>query len=359
MSYYCELCKYTATSASGLSHHKNTKKHQLTLAGVTIKKNNIDNKYTTSITTKISEVIPKLSEVTVHENIQKKQLICPICLTEFKHKSNLSRHKKLCQSKVNNTNIKNNINNNTTSNDTIITELKHKLELTEKEKEFEKKEKELYKKLEEQKSEFLNTFMNNANVLLNKANDNTKITAQAMQNVSMSALKYANEKFKDAPILLPLENFNINDLDFNNLDDRKQLVDTLMYNARQKSLDKLLGDHIVKNYKKSNPKQQSFHTTDCSRLNYIVKELFTNVNKWEVDKNGIKICSSIIKPLIEKCIELLLEHQVLLLEEMSKGDYKKKESVQTVINIIMSIDKGSLENDINKYIAPFFNLIKN
>ena len=71
------------------------------------------------------------------------------------------------------------------------------------------------KKLEEQKSEFLNTFMNNANVLLNKANDNTKITAQAMQNVSMSALKYANEKFKDAPVLLPLENFNINSRDLN------------------------------------------------------------------------------------------------------------------------------------------------
>ena len=44
---------------------------------------------------------------------------------------------------------------------------------------------------------------------------------------------------------------------------------------------------------------------------------------------------------------------------MSKGEYKKKESVQTIINIIISIDKGSLENDINKYIAPFFNLVKN
>ena len=58
-------------------------------------------------------------------------------------------------------------------------------------------------------TELLNNFMANANVLLNKANDNTKITAQAVQTMSMSALKYANEKFQNTPALLPLENFNI------------------------------------------------------------------------------------------------------------------------------------------------------
>lgn len=27
MSYYCEICEYTATSSSGYSHHKKTQKH--------------------------------------------------------------------------------------------------------------------------------------------------------------------------------------------------------------------------------------------------------------------------------------------------------------------------------------------
>ena len=67
--------------------------------------------------------------------------------------------------------------------------------------------------------------MNNANILLNKAHDNTKITTQAMHNVSMSAIKYANEKFTNTPALLPLTNFNINNLDFNNKEDKKQLMD--------------------------------------------------------------------------------------------------------------------------------------
>jgi hypothetical protein len=174
----------------------------------------------------------------------------------------------------------------------------------------------------------------------------------------MSALKYANEKFKDTPALLPIENFNINNLDFDNEEDKKQLVEILIYNAKQKSLDKLLGDHIIKYYKKDNPEEQSFHTTDCSRLNYIVRELIENALIWSIDKNGIKICSSIVKPLIKKCIATLMEHQKLLLNEMTLGNFNKQKEVELIIDIIMSIDSGTLEADINKYIAPYFNLEK-
>ena len=125
-----------------------------------------------------------------------------------------------------------------------------------------------------------------------------------------------------------------------------------------KLLFKLLRELIIKNYKKDDPTKQSFHTTDCSRLNYLVRELFQNALTWEIDKSGITICSIIIKPLIEKCINILLEHQKKLLKEMSDGNYSKQEDVQLIIDLIMSIDKGSLENDINKYIAPHFNIKK-
>jgi hypothetical protein len=220
-------------------------------------------------------------------------------------------------------------------------------------------EKEIYKKLLEEKSVMLDNFMANANVLLNKANDNTKITAQTLQTVSVSALKYANDKYKDAPALLPIDNFNINHLNFDNEEDKKQLVEILIYNAKQKSLDKLLGDHIIKYYKKENPQEQTFHTTDCSRLNYIVRELIENALIWSIDKNGIKICSSIIKPLIKKCITALMEHQKILLNDMMLGNINKQKEVELIIDIIMSIDSGALESDINKYIAPYFNLDKN
>jgi len=337
MSYFCDICNYKTTSSGNFSNHKKTQKHILKLS---LKKSQDDEKTIVNIP-KLSNIIKELS----FDDNSKLKLTCPNCNSNFSHKSNLSRHKKNCK-----------INDN---------KLLSKIEILEKEKELEKREKELYQKLEKEKSEmlkdkddFINNLMANANNLINKANDNTKVTAQAMQNVSMSALKYANEKFKDTPALLPIENFSINNLSFDNKNDRKQLTELLVYNAKQKSLDKLLGDHIVKEYKKDDPKEQAFHTTDCSRLNYIVRELIENALIWSMDKSGIKICSSIVKPLIEKCINLLLEHQKYLIDEMATGQFNNKETVQTIISVLMSIDRGSLESEVNKYIAPFFNLNK-
>ena len=336
--YICQECNYKTEYSGNFCIHKKSKKHLNNIA----EKSSIANKklaYDSNNSLRISNVsIPSVN------------YSCRYCESKFNHKSSLSRHEKSCKSQY---------------KKTPDLELEKELIETRLKLEFSEKEKELLKKIEgekdniiKEKSELLNTFMANANTLLNKANDNTKATAEAMKTVSVSALKYANDKFKDTPALLPLENFNINDLDFDNENDKKQLVEILIYNAKQKSLDKLLGDHIVKNYKKNNPADQAFHTTDCSRLNYIVRELMENALIWSIDKNGIKICSSIIKPLIKKCINALMEHQKILLQNMGTGNFTKQKEVELIIDVLMSIDSGSLESDINKYIAPYFNLSK-
>ena len=324
MSYKCDICNYETNDSGNYTRHKKTKKHLVNL-DINISKINIQS------TSSIPIVYTKSTFDVDKDDSFNKKFICKKCSFDTLHKSSYYRHIKKCN-----------------YNEDIAIKL-----------EYSEKEKELYKKSEKEKSELLNNFMVNANVLLNKASDNTKITAQAMQSVSVSALKYANDKFKNAPALLPLENFNINNLDFDNQEDRAQLIETLIYNAKQKSLDKLLGDHIIKVYKKENPANQSFHVTDCSRLNFIVRELIENALIWSVDKNGIKICSSIVKPLIEKCINILLDHQKELLSLLGQGQLNKQYDIEIIIELLMSIDKGYLENDINKYIAPYFNLEKN
>ena len=351
MVYTCDLCDYSTGDAANYSRHKKTKKH-IKILDSTMSKNKdkypkgvqqVSNNYQTDIKNDTDTTTSINSD-----NIFK----CEFCDKNFNYKNNYYRHRKSC----NKTNLDKN----------LYTDLKIKLIISEKEKEMEKQEKEFHKEKTEllsgflkEKTELLNNFMTNSNILLNKATDNTKTTAEAIKSVSMSAIKYANEKFQNTPALLPLENFNINNLDFDNENDKAQLVEILIYNAKQKSLDKLLGDHIVKEYKKDNPEEQTFHTTDCSRLNYIVRDLIENALIWSMDKSGIKICTSIVKPLIEKCINLLLEHQKDLIEEMSNGNLRNKETVKTIISVLMSIDRGSLESDVNKYIAPFFNLNKN
>ncbi len=336
MSYFCEKCNYSTSDSGNFVRHKKTQKHIFLTENETV---NVLKKRQSTLSLPLS--IPQSTCQSTSTTV----FSCENCEFLTKHKSSYYRHQKICYK----------------SGDAIC-DLKSKLEQVEFENklklEFSEKEKEIYQKMEKEKSELLNNFMNNANVLLNKANDNTKITAQAMQTVSVSALKYANDKFKDTPALLPLENFNINNLDFNNIEDKEQLIETLIYCAKQKSLDKLLGNHIVKCYKKDNPEEQSFHTTDCSRLNYIVRDLIENALTWAVDKNGLKICKEIVKPLIKKCIDILLEHQKTLLKDMGSGNYNKQKEVELIIDVIMSIDSGTLENDINKYIAPYFNLNK-
>jgi len=331
MTYKCQLCNYETSDSGNFSHHKKSKKHQLLATKLSYcdntSKSQADNKTVENYSQSYHSSYHQLSLV----------IICNRCGREFSHKSNLSRHKKNC---------KNNLNINTLQSEKAVLE----------------KENELLKKIEREKTEFINTFMANTNTIITKSQDTTKITAQAMQNVSMSALKFANQKYKDAPVLKELENFNINNLCLDDPKDRNSLIELFIYNAKIKTLDKLLGEHIISVYKKENPKARSIHTTDCSRLNYLVRELIKDANNgesvWEVDKAGIKICSKIIKPLIEKCMELLVDHQKKLINEIANGNYKLVDNINTIMSILASIDKGFLELEINKYIAPHFNLIK-
>ena len=45
-----------------------------------------------------------------------------------------------------------------------------------------------------------------------------------------------------------------------------------------------------------------------------------------------------------------------LLQEMTKGEYHVQKDVEIIINVLMTIESGNLETEINKYIAPYFNL---
>lgn len=296
MSYTCQLCKYKTYDPSNLKKHLLTKKHKNLECQNII----VSNK---------------------HSNTDNTNFICENCDKVFLHKSSLSRHKiKCCDNKVG--------------------EIKKEL-------------KKIKTECDHLKSEntILRTVATNASKIASK-------NAETIHLVTTSALKYANTMFPNTPALIPINNFSINNLNFDNENDKKQLIELLIYHAKFKSLDKLLGDHIIKQYKKDNPKEQTFYTTDSSRLNYIIRDLIDDALRWSIDKNGIKICSSIIKPLIKKCIDLLLEHQKILLKDMYDGEFSKQKDVSLILDIIISIDFGILEYDINKYIAPYFSLNK-
>ena len=225
-------------------------------------------------------------------------------------------------------------------------------------------------------------------------------------------MNYINEHFKDAPPLEKITNFVINGIDTGDEDQYEKLITNAIYHHNNKNLHTYLGDHIVSTYKKKNLNEQSIHTTDTSRLNYAIRiieesldlydtseeeidnytikdennesdsdseeelkqmkrEYFKKVKEkelkqikkknqkvWLSDKNGYKTCKLVVEPIIRRMLRILKrklkDRNTLKIKDMDE-ELQYRNSISSIID---SIDTKKLKNEINKYIAPKFNLDK-
>ena len=267
-----------------------------------------------------------LSKVT----IKKKEYICD-CKKIFLHRSGLSRHKKICDIFIN------------------------KIEVIE---------------LKDQVCMLMNNLEKN-NILLQemiKKTDQTMIVPQVINNNSnntsykLSVKNYVQKNYPDAPALAAPTDYA--KLTFDN----QELIDTLLYYYRHKSLHKHLGDFVIGYYKKKDPENQSLWASDVSRLTYIIKESLAGKDSiWNHDPKGNKTKKYIISPILEHirkylndCWDKMIEGDEIVI----KGKRKKKEidldvdaleKRQKIFNSIHAIrtdiDNGIIADDILKYIA--------
>ncbi len=336
--YYCNLCDYTTDDRGNYSHHKKSKKHLNSI-------NKID--------------------ITQYEIIKKENI-----------------------------------------------ELKQKL--AEKDKEMQQK---LLEKENEKLEEINRILKEQSGKTINNTQNNT---------INIGSINYVNENFKDAPPLEKITDFVINGIDTNDVSQHGKFIEDVIYHHKNKILHQLLGDHIVSLYKKTDLNKQSFHTTDTSRLNYVVRviensvelvneseqenetddendrynfineetldndtkefimikkqyerqmkkmekkkemqlikanELENNKKIWTIDKNGYKICKLLIDPTIKQLVTILkkklkVKNSKKLNNENMNKELKYSEAIN---NILETIDTKKLKNEINKYIAPKFNLDK-
>jgi hypothetical protein len=299
----------------------------------------------------------------------------------------------------------------TNSKDKEIENLK--LKILEKEKEIVEKDKEIEKIILEKENEKLQAI----NKIYEEQKANT-INNTQNNTINIGTLNYISNKYPDAPPLEKITNFIINGIDTNDASQHDKFIDDVFFHHKHKSLHTLLGDHIVSIYKKTDLNKQSFHTTDTARLNYAVrvidnidyyesdedikmieydnkidktkytsdelellemekeykiklKEIYKqkelkrmideNQKLWVSDKNGYKICKLLIDPTIKQMVGILKKKSKQKLKSKKNKDtnitndleYHKK-----ISEIIDNIDTKKLKNDINKYIAPVFNLSK-
>ena len=125
--------------------------------------------------------------------------------------------------------------------------------------------------------------------------------------------------YKNAPPLIETQ--------YEEILDEDKFVKGLVYYNKKNIIDEKLGNIIIKKHKKNDPSQQSFWSTDPSRLNYLVKSTnietldnehdtkskiivnFKKTNEWTRDKGGIKITKMVIDPLLDD-VKRLNEEQI-------------------------------------------------
>jgi len=231
-------------------------------------------------------------------------------------------------------------------------------------------------------------------------------------NTNTNNLNYVNKHFKNAPPLKKISDYTLNGIDLNDDTHIDKLVENIIYSYNNKCLHKLIGDHIVKNYKKDDLQLQSFHATDVARRKFLVKledsmgflyedsseeidhydpenesdseddeyeelkkeyeneqkdnnkiVIKKKKSKWTNDNEGVKISYLLFEPLIRKIIRQLKKKCRDHNEEMKKNKKKipTKEEAQrfeVLSSILKEIDKDKLKKNINNYIAPHFGLVR-
>jgi len=96
---------------------------------------------------------------------------------------------------------------------------------------------------------------------------------------------------------------------------------------------------------------QTFWSSDVSRLIYIIRSTIKNKNVWIYDKKGVKIKELIIDPLLDEVIDILTNYVAKI---------KELELINIAKIIIHELkNKLSLKNQIIKELAPIFYLDRN
>ena len=299
--YECILCNYKTKDSGNISHHNKTKKHLKNLCA----KNNVTID-ASQCAINAPQCVDNLSQINKKPN---NKFICNFCSTSFTRSNGLSRHKNICS------------------------------------------EKQLYEKDNQHEIELLNCKLDKYKHIEKEAKYYKQLLMEAggLVKKSVSALTYSITNYDDAPSIKTIKVTNIDT--FNDSD--AQIADDIISACKHKTLNKYLGDIIVKEYKKKKPKDQSIWNTDDTRLTYIIKELIqNNSSNWIVDKKGIKTTIYLINPLLKHVKSLIITYQKnMIIGNTSFEMEVHMENSKVITDLVMDIDNDVTSKEILKYIS--------
>jgi hypothetical protein len=203
------------------------------------------------------------------------------------------------------------------------------------------------KTVNQDRKDILALATNNTLVAMN----NTKVA-----NKAMSYLGYITHHYTSAPALEHISEPDVKEIVYKeDNDEQYPIEEVLIMHQKDKDLCKYIGDGIIEIYKKDDPKDQPLWSSDCSRLNYIIREaVHGEEDAWVMDKKGVQVGDRIITPVLNKIKDML--EQYVKTDRFFK--YNEMDEYTTKVNhmfgIINQIETKKLENNISAYIAPFF-----
>ncbi|QKF94475.1 zinc finger C2H2-type protein [Fadolivirus algeromassiliense] len=312
--FICSTCNYESDIKFNYEKHLNTKKHK--------EKVNQKTNHTNVVP------IPYLS----HTNNGGEK--CNFCGKIYSNSSSLARHKNACSEK------KEYEDKMRILEDKYSMEINHLKELLAKET-----------KNSEDKVRMLESENRNLRILLNNAGNIVK--------TSVSTMSYIVKNYTEAPALESIK--NIQALHYEMTSD--EFVTRLLYEYRHETLISFIGDLLIKNYKKEDPKKQSIWNSDTSRLTYIIREIINNNNlDWKVDKKGIKTTKYIIEPVLkyisDKLIDYIKNSPIGTKDDSTNKIMEMMMNLKHAQEINKMIDDKVLEDELLKYIAPHLYLVK-
>jgi hypothetical protein len=362
--YECVLCNFSSDRSTDLNRHKQTKKHIINEFNELKKVNDAnkiiiadelsfcyqnDNKNTLNSKQGLlndkndkscdeSKTQNNAILLTTKENDNKKRHKC-ICGKVFSHMSGLSRHRKVCDG------IECEKDKYIIKLETQLEEMKNRIE-----------------KIEQSNNSTTsnNNSHNSTNITDSKIYSDNTVNNKII-NKTINVFTYLNTYYNDAKPIKMLESDDITRI-LTNVELGKHLLeDVIVFQQSKYALNEFLGEFILKEFKKSDPKTQQFWITDITRLKFVVRQaLNQNDAVWHPDKKGVCLTKHIITPILNEIFVMMTDYKELCDERMKEATPAQYEKIhnqsKNAVSVIYDINQKILHGRILTYIAPYFQL---
>jgi len=178
---------------------------------------------------------------------------------------------------------------------------------------------------------------------------------------SMGSFRFINENLYYAQPLLLYSEFSFLD-EYNTL---KEKIDVLIEHYKKNMLYILIGNKIINEYVKADPRDQAVWNSDLTRLTYFnrvfTKKTEDGVNvescEWEMDKKGIRTIKYLIDPIISHIEAMMDDFMTNFDQHFDHCNYdmsKRTDYTNAICGIRGIIMDGTLHSEILKYIGKHF-----